>query len=235
MPTHLRTNLGVMKAFISYSTTDKLIAGQAKALLQEYRIDAFLAHEDIEVSQEWKDRIVRELNESSIFVPLLSNAYKQSDWAPQEIGLAFARGTVLFIPLSLDGTIPFGFISHIQGRRLHEGNINSDLLIEPIASRFPHEIIPVLIERMARARSFRSAEALMLPLLPHFDQFNGDEINAFTTASIENAQIWTATDCSTKYLPRFLDMHRSRIDDQKRKVLEYQITEQQWYRSRRDA
>lgn len=224
-----------MKAFISYSTTDKLIAGQAKTVLQEYRIVAFLAHEDINVSQEWKDRIIQELNESSIFVPVLSNAYKQSDWAPQEIGLAFARGIVLFIPLSLDGTVPFGFISHIQGKRLLEGNINSDLLIEPIANRFPHEIIPVLIERMARAGSFRSAEALMLPLLPHFAKFNDDEINAFTTASIENAQIWAAADCRTKYLPTFLDMHRSRIDEQKQETLEYQIKEQQWYRSRKNA
>jgi hypothetical protein len=224
-----------MKAFISYSTTDKLIAGQAKTLLEDYRIEAFLAHEDINVSQEWKDRIIQELNESSIFVPLLSEAYKQSDWAPQEIGLAFARDNVLFIPLSLDGTVPFGFISHIQGKRLIEGNINNELLVEPITNRFPHEIIPVLIERMARARSFRSAEALMLPLLPHFDKFDDDEINAFTTASIENAQIWAAADCSRKYLPAFLDMHRSRIDEQKREVLEYQFKEQQWYRSRNNA
>lgn len=224
-----------MKAFISYSTTDKLVAGQAKTLLQEYRIDAFLAHEDIDVSQEWKDRTIQELNASSIFVPLLSKAYKQSDWAPQEIGLAFARGNVLFIPLSLDGTVPFGFISHIQGKRLPEGDINSDLLIEPITNRFPHEVIPVLIERMGRAGSFRSAEALMLPLLPHFVKFNDDEINAFSIASIENAQIWAAADCSRKYLPTFLDMHRSRIDPQKREVLEYQIKEQQWYRLRKNA
>ena len=100
-----------MKAFISYSTTDKQIAGQVKTILNEYRVDAFLAHEDINVSQEWKDRIIQELNQSSIFVPLLSAAFKQSDWAPQEIGLAFARSEeVLFIPLFVDGTVPFGFI-----------------------------------------------------------------------------------------------------------------------------
>ena len=185
-----------MKAFISYSTTDKQIAGQVKTILNEYRVDAFLAHEDINVSQEWKDRIIQELNQSSIFVPLLSAAFKQSDWAPQEIGLAFARSEeVLFIPLFVDGTVPFGFISHIQGKRLPADGLHSDLLIDPITSRFPHEIIPVLIERMARAGSFRDAEALMLPLLPHFDKFNDDEINAFTTASIENAKIWRAEDC----------------------------------------
>ncbi len=133
-----------MKVFISYSTTDKKIAKNVKDVLNEYRIEGFLAHEDIDVSQEWKNRIIQELSESNVFVPLLSEAYKKSDWAPQEIGMAFARGNdIVFIPLLLDTTIPFGFISHIQGKMLSGGEINSDLLIEPLTNRFPHEIIPL--------------------------------------------------------------------------------------------
>lgn len=224
-----------MKAFISYSTTDKQIAGQVKNVLNEHRVDAFLAHEDIKVSQEWKDRIIQELNHADIFIPLLSAAFKESDWASQEIGLAFARGDVLFIPLSVDGTVPFGFISHIQGKRIPADGVHRDLLIDPIIDRFPHEIIPTLIERMAGARSFRGAEALMLPLVPHFDKFNDDEINAFATASIENGQIWDAADCRQKYLPAFLDLHWSKMNANKREALEYQVKHGQWYHLRKDA
>ncbi|MGO9018097.1 MAG: toll/interleukin-1 receptor domain-containing protein [Syntrophobacteraceae bacterium] len=219
-----------MKAFISYSTTDKQIAGRVKTVLSEHRINAFLAHEDISVSQEWKNRIVQELSQSAIFVPLLSAAFKQSDWASQEIGLAFASSDMLFIPLSVDGTNPFGFIAHIQSKRLPADGLYANLLIEPITSRFPHEIIPVLIERMASARSFRGAEASMSVLLPHFDKFTDGEINSFASASIKNAQIWSAADCCMKYLPVFLDKHWSRIDPQKREALEYQIKEQQWHK-----
>lgn len=211
---------------------DKQIAGRVKTVLSEYRVDAFLAHEDIDISQEWKNRISQELNKANIFIALLSVAFKQSDWASQEIGLAYANSDMLIIPLSVDGTVPFGFISHIQGKRLPADGLYGDLLIEPITSRFPHEIIPVLIERMARAKNFRGAEALMLPLLPLFDKFTDDEIDAFTTASIENAQIWNAAECCKKYLPTFLEVHWSRIDPQKREALEYQIKEQQWHKQR---
>lgn len=59
-----------LKAFISYSTADKLLAGQVKAILNEYGIVGFLAHDDIHVSQEWKDRLIQELNETNIIIPL---------------------------------------------------------------------------------------------------------------------------------------------------------------------
>jgi hypothetical protein len=223
-----------VKVFISYSTTDKIIARKVKDILNEYSIEGFLAHEDINVSQEWKDRIIQELSESNVLVPLLSESYKKSDWAPQEIGMAFARGNdIVFIPLLLDTTIPFGFISHIQGKRLSGGEINSDLLIEPLTNRFPHELIPLLIKRMALAISYRNAEALMLPLRYHFQTFNDDEINAFITAAIENGQIWNAGECRSNYLPEFIETHRSSIDQQKLEVLEYQITEQEWHPSRK--
>ena len=214
-----------LKAFISYSTIDKQIARQIKTALDEYQVDAFPAHEDINVSQEWKDRIIQELKQANIVVALLSTALKQSDWAPQEIGLASARSDVLFIPLSVDGTISFGFISHIQSKPIPADGIHSDLFIEPIINRFPHHIILALIERMARAGSFRRAESLMSPLVPHFDKFDDAEISAFATASIENGQIWNAKECREKYPPAFLDLHWSTMDSSKRETLNYQIKE----------
>lgn len=42
-------------AFISYQTADKQIAGRIKELLESIGITSFLAHEDIDVSEEWSD------------------------------------------------------------------------------------------------------------------------------------------------------------------------------------
>ncbi len=182
-----------LKAFISYSTDDKNIAGQVKTVLNEHGIVAFLAHDDIHVSQEWKDRLIQELNETNIFIPLLSRSFKESDWAPH------------------------------------------DLLLEPIITRFTHEIIPTLIERLAGARSFLSAEALMLPLARHFDKFNDEEIDRFATAAIENNQIWDEHNCRKQHLPAFIKLHRLRMDPEKLKALEYQVELRQWYHLRTDA
>ena len=49
------------KAFISYAHTDRKYGGQAKAVLAEVGIAAFLAHEDLAVSEEWRERIIEEL------------------------------------------------------------------------------------------------------------------------------------------------------------------------------
>jgi len=61
-----------MIAFISYSHVDREYARQAKQVLEEVGVTAFLAHEDLEVSEEWKERILEELKICDLFVPLLS-------------------------------------------------------------------------------------------------------------------------------------------------------------------
>lgn len=40
-------------AIISYSHKDREIAGEANEVLSEAGIEAFVAHDDIEVSEEW--------------------------------------------------------------------------------------------------------------------------------------------------------------------------------------
>jgi hypothetical protein len=107
-----------MRAFISYSHHDRKRGSEVKDILNAVEIEAFLAHNDIDVSQEWRSRILHELKECKIFIPLLSQAFKSSEWAPQEVGIAASRPRVLIIPISLDGTNPFGFIAHLQKKPL---------------------------------------------------------------------------------------------------------------------
>ena len=80
-----------MRAFISYSTDDKKHAGAVKVALDEIKIESFLAHDDLHVSEEWKERILKELKKCDIFVPLLSEAFKRSDWCGQETGILVNR------------------------------------------------------------------------------------------------------------------------------------------------
>jgi len=82
-------------------------------------------------------------------------------WLVFLIGLCFVPFACVSIPVALGG-----------------------IVIEPILERFPHEIILRLIKRLAGARSFRDAKALMSPLVPHFARFNDDEIGAFATAAM---------------------------------------------------
>ena len=74
-------NLPKVAAFISYSHSDREYGAQARAVLGEVGIDAFLAHEDLETSDEWQRRILDELRRCDLFVPLLSRNFLASRWA----------------------------------------------------------------------------------------------------------------------------------------------------------
>lgn len=70
-----------LKAFLSYSTDDKQLAGRIKRELAFWGIDVFLAHEDLVPSSEWQDEIKRNVESCDVFIPLLTGSFKLSDWA----------------------------------------------------------------------------------------------------------------------------------------------------------
>ena len=107
-----------MYAFLSYQTAERAIAGRVQALLDGLGVRSFMAHEDIDISEEWRLTILAELQKADLFVPLLSAAYLGSVWCVQESGIAAQRDGLTVIPLSLDGTTPPGFIGHIQSKRV---------------------------------------------------------------------------------------------------------------------
>lgn len=225
-----RRRVPTIKAFISYSHEDRKYGAKAKAVFAEFGIEAFLAHEDLEVSDEWRACIIKELQSCGIFVPLLSANFLASKWAPQEVGFIISRPEVAIAPISLDGTTPFGFISHVQGRRVSKEGITRELLIEPLAKRMPRQILPGLIKLASKAGSFRSAETLMAPLVEHFGTMTRDEAQALAEASVSNSQIWAAQLCRDEYLPELLRLQRRKIDGSTLRALQYQVENGEWYR-----
>jgi len=102
-----------MLAFMSYQAANRAVAGRVSDLLASLGIQAFMAHEHIEVSVQWRDEILRQIGLANLFVPILSQSYYASIWCKQESGIAaFRRITV--IPLSIDGSTPQGAISNFQ-------------------------------------------------------------------------------------------------------------------------
>jgi hypothetical protein len=224
------TNLPTVVAFISYSHEDREFGRQAKSVLGEVGIDAFLAHEDLGPSEEWQRRILDELRRCDLFVPLLSKSFLASKWAPQEVGFIVSRHDVLTMPLTIDGTIPFGFISHLQSGRIPGGGITRELLVEPLAKRFPRKILPALIRIAGGAGSFRLAEAQMRPLVPLFRLFTAEEAQALAEAVIGNGQVWLASRCQSEYLPEFIRAQGSNLRPGTLRALQYQVENGEWYR-----
>jgi hypothetical protein len=217
--------------FISYSISDRVVAAEVKSVLAELGVDGFLAHEDIHVSQTWRDRILGELRRSKVFIPLLSESFEVSEWTHQEIGAAIVQESMVVLPIFLDSTRPSGFLSAVQGRAMPEP-IKVEFFIDPLLRHLPRDVIPRLIERLAKARSFREAERLMKPLVPVFNELTEAEAIALATASTDNGEIWDAADCRLTYLPAFIVANRHQLPQRVLEPLAYQIEYETWHDGR---
>jgi hypothetical protein len=100
------------RVFISHVHTAKRQAGALRHALQKYGISAFVAHEDIDTSDEWREEILRSLTSMDAFVAILTEDFNSSKWTDQEVGVAVARDALL-IPIN-KGENPYGFLAKYQ-------------------------------------------------------------------------------------------------------------------------
>ena len=208
-----------MRAFISYSVTEKQFAGAVKRSLENLGVECFLAHEDIQVSEEWKTRILQELREVDIFVTVLSAKFKASEWCSQELGFIVSRPEVVIVPFSIDHTNPYGFISHLQGQYVSDEDAIPAIIEDLLYRTRPREMIPIQIGQVQSAGGFRVAEAAVRPLVPHFRIFTDQEVADFTAAVVSNYEVWDAALCRSEYLPKFVAVNGRRIPDALKKEL----------------
>jgi len=112
------------RVLISHVHTAKLQAGALREVLQRYAISAFVAHDDIDTSDEWREEILRSLMSMDAFVAILTPDFNSSKWTDQEVGIAVARD-VLLIPINR-GENPYGFLSKYQAL-LSKGLVAKDV------------------------------------------------------------------------------------------------------------
>ncbi len=98
-------NKSIFKVFVSHSSKDVSYATFIKTYLSyNFQMDAFVAHEDIEPSTEWVDEILKVImsKECGIFISLISQNYKRSEWCNQEAGIAYSlKKKIIPIKLSI--------------------------------------------------------------------------------------------------------------------------------------
>jgi hypothetical protein len=102
-----------VRVFLSHKATVKIETAQLKKALLRCGIAAFVAHEDIEPTEEWQREIERALFSMDALVALLSPDFHDSNWTDQEVGVAIGRGVPL-IAVRL-GRDPYGLMGKGQG------------------------------------------------------------------------------------------------------------------------
>ena len=102
-----------IKIFLSHSDKDKKIASKLKSKLYKYGLSVFLAHEDIDGGSDWVSKLYNEIQNSKVFIMLLTKNYHISNYTEQEAGIALNCSKTI-LPISIDGTKPYGFVSSRQ-------------------------------------------------------------------------------------------------------------------------
>jgi len=124
-----------VEVFLSYAHENRVLAGKVASLLKNRDIDVFLAHEDIEVSEEWRKEILKHLKTDRILIALLTPEYERSVWTNQEAGYVLGKeGKSIPLIVGNVDIKKFGFLESFQGIPTLEGNIEDsiDEIIEAI-------------------------------------------------------------------------------------------------------
>jgi hypothetical protein len=116
------TSTAPLEIFISYSTKDKAIAAKVANSIRLAGGEAFLAHEAIEVSTEWRSEILKHLRTCSVIFCLITKNFLDSEWTQQEAGFALAR-ELKVVSLILNSTSPPGFMEAFQGIHVTVDNL----------------------------------------------------------------------------------------------------------------
>jgi len=103
---------GMFRLFVSHLATKRAFAAELQETLLDFGISCFIAHNDIEPTQEWQTQIETALATCDALVALLHENFHASNWTDQEIGFAMGRGVPVYSVRF--GQDPYGFIGRFQ-------------------------------------------------------------------------------------------------------------------------
>lgn len=176
-------SVGLKEAFLSYSHDDKTRAGLVKRILESNGVTAFLAHETLEVSTEWRDEILRHLETSSALVALVTTSFTRST-PNQEVGVAFAKGLTL-VPLILEPNCELkGFLEMFQGVHATEDDLVGK--VESMVPRIIRGKSP--IERAENESEVRTL-SLLKSRVQSYQSFLQDSHRHFEKLAIEDISL----------------------------------------------
>jgi hypothetical protein len=123
------------EVFLSYNHQDRVLAGQVRNQLEALGYAAFLAHDDIEVSAQWREEILRHLESCSGLISVVTENFGRSAWANQEVGFILGKNKpVASLIFGEASQILPGFLASLQGIPASEATISMAVIqaIKPI-------------------------------------------------------------------------------------------------------
>lgn len=102
----------MLRVFVSHLARERKAAAELQKAMLDFGMSGFVAHNDIEPTQEWQTQIETALATCDTLVALLHDGFHESKWTDQEIGFAMGRGVPVYSVRY--GQDPYGFIGRFQ-------------------------------------------------------------------------------------------------------------------------
>ena len=169
--------------FLSHKDEVKNEVQALKEGLEEYGVEAFVAHSDIFPGTEWQEKILEALKAMDAFVPILTKDFRDSIWTDQEVGYAISR-EVTIIPLRL-GLDPYGFMGKYQGLSCAWKDAPREIIEALIDDP---RIVDGFIEAVADCPDYATANRLA-DILPSIVELTDEQVSGLVKAFNENSQI----------------------------------------------
>jgi hypothetical protein len=178
------------RLFVSYYHTFGVEAAALAQALEDFGISAYVAHDDIHPTDEWREEIQNALLTCDALLVCLTTDVRESEWVDQEIGMSLGRRK-LVIPLNV-GANPHGFIERFQAlkgdgldasqraREIFEILLNNHLTMSAMVSG--------LVGRIEESDSFETSNRVgeYLNLVP---TWSTDQLQRLDNALNANRQI----------------------------------------------
>lgn len=147
---------GIARVFLSHLARQKAFVGEVSRELSAIQLRTFVAHDTIDVSQEWQLEIERALQSADVLVGLAHPGFHSSVWTQQEVGWALGRNLpVLIIGL---GEKPEGFPNRYQSPMLNEHSawkVASTVAVWMTRyERWRDRVVEELVNDLKRANSY---------------------------------------------------------------------------------
>lgn len=182
--------------FLSHHHDQRFEVGEVKRILStRYGIDAFVAHDDIHPSKQWREVIKAGLTTCHALAAFLHPNFHGSQWCDQEVRWAMGRG-VPIIPIRCDGAERRdGFMEERQDLTFVAGGewqIARQLLEIIIADPRTNGVgVKALAEAFVNSGSYDSTRWLWT-LLEHQPHIDSEQLRRLEYAIASNRQVYEA-------------------------------------------
>lgn len=209
-----------LKVFISYSSQDKSLGGLFKQCFVDYAgFSVFLAHEDIAPALEWEFKMIKNLKEADVIIPLITDNYRASEFTDQELGMALAWNKII-IPIKLSDINPYGFIKKYQALKCqcnHNDIINAVATVVFVLTenkefnKFKEVVVNSVAEAFNKSSSFKTTR-IIIRILTKIKSFNSKQIDGLKKAIRNNDQVYKEIYALPDFKETLKNKHKIVID-----------------------